>query len=344
MPEVRALLERGEERGCLDLSELDALAADLGLSEEELEDLYVVVQEAGIELLDDCGRREVAATSYRNGELAEATSDLLAVFLGEIRGHPLLMAEEEVRLARRIERGDRAARERMIRANLRLVLSIARRYQGYGLPLIDLVQEGILGLMRAVDKFDWRRGFRFSTYATWWIRKAIQTALTNQARQIRLPAGLVERERKLARVEEELRRRLGREPTTAELAAEVGLSRVQIEDLRSAARAVVSLDQPVGEEGETRLGELLPEAGAGPEETVTVRLGDQRLRQAVDALPEPERQVVRLRFGVGGEGPLPLPEVAQRLGLSVGQVRRAEVRALDRLALDRELQALREAA
>jgi RNA polymerase primary sigma factor len=298
-----------------------------------------------VDLRDDCGRGAAPATSYRNGELAADTTDSLALFLNEVRAHTLLSAAEEVELAQRIERGDQAARERMVNANLRLVVSLARRYEGRGLPLLDLIQEGVLGLMRAVDRFDWRRGFKFSTYATWWIRKALHTALTDRSREIRLPASLVERERVLGRHESDLRHELGREPTTAELAGASGLTDGQVRALRSAARTVTSLDRPVGEEQETPLGELLPTTELGPEEVVTLRLGADRLREAIELLPEPERRVVRLRYGIDdGGAPLARSAVARRLGITARRVHRLEARALELLALDRELRALAEAS
>ena len=211
-PEVAALLARGEERGCVNLSELDELMQALDLSDADVDVLEAYIESHGIELSDDCGRSAVEPTTFRNGELAAATTDALQLFLNEIRRYPLLTAEEEVELAKRIEQGDLEAKERMINSNLRLVVSIAKKYQGQELSLLDLIQEGIFGLIRAAEKFDWRKGYKFSTYATFWIRQAIQRGLANKARTIRIPVHIGQRERKIARAERELLAKLGREP------------------------------------------------------------------------------------------------------------------------------------
>lgn len=341
---VQALLDRGQSEGCLDLSEVTALVQLLGLEEEAADELFELAHERGIDIRDDCGA-SAPATEFTNGDLAGATTDTLGMFLREIRAYRLLTAAEEVDLAKRIEAGDRAARERMINSNLRLVVANARRYDGYGLPLIDLIQEGVLGLMRAVDKFDWRRGFKFSTYATWWVRQALQRALANKSREIRIPENLVDRERKIARVVAELSAQLGRAPTDEETMAAARVSQSELAALRTAARAVTSLDRPVGEEQETSLGELLPAPGPGPEETVTMRLNEVEVKAAVAALPEPERALIRLRYGLNGDNrPLSLQEIGRRLNLRRAEVRQVEMRALERLALSRELRAVAEDA
>lgn len=343
-PAVQALLDRGQSEGCLDLSEVTALVQTLGLEEEAADELFELAHERGIDLRDDCGA-SVPATQFTNGELAGATTDTLGMFLSEIRAYRLLTAEEEVDLAKRIEAGDKAARDRMINSNLRLVVANARRYRGYGLPLIDLIQEGVLGLMRAVDKFDWKRGFKFSTYATWWIRQALQRALANKSREIRIPENLVDRERKIARVEAQLSANLGRAPTDEEIMATAGVSPGELRALREAARAVTSLDRPVGEEQETSLGQLLPAPGPGPEEAVIMRLSEAEVKAAVAALPDLERDLIRLRYGLDGDGrPLSLQEVGRRLNLGRAEVRQVEMRALERLALSRELRAVAEEA
>jgi RNA polymerase primary sigma factor len=307
--------------------------------------VYDAAQSRGIDVQDDCGRDRVAASDYLNGDMAAATTDAMQLFLREVERHPLLTAEEEVALAQRIELGDAAARDRMVTANLRLVISIARRYQGMGMSLLDLIQEGVLGLIRAVDKYEWRRGFKFSTYATWWVRQGIQRALASKTREIRIPENVVDLERRVIRAERELSARLGRQPTEAEIAEEAAISSDRLEGLRQVARAVTSLDRPVGADEDTPLGELLPAAGAGPEEVVTVSLNEQMLREAVAALPDLERQVVELRYGMstGGE-PSSLREVGRRLGMSAQQARRVEIAALERLAVSREVQSLRGAA
>jgi RNA polymerase primary sigma factor len=343
-PEVAAVLARGEERGCINLSELDELVQALDLAETEIDVLEAYIESHGIELSDDCGRSTVEPTTFRNGELAAATTDALQLFLNEIRRYPLLTAAEEVELAKRIEQGDLEAKERMINSNLRLVVSIAKKYQGQELSLLDLIQEGIFGLIRAAEKFDWRKGYKFSTYATFWIRQAIQRGLANKARTIRIPVHIGQRERKIARAERELLTKLGRDPTDEEIATLAELPLPQVEEVREAARTVTSLDRPVGEEGETALGELL-EGGAPPvDEEVEVSLSEQLLRRTIEELPEPERNVIRLRYGINGDDPQPLRETGRRLGLSAERVRQLESKALKRLATRRELEALREVA
>src|ERR687898_189040 len=225
---IRALLDQGEEEGCLQLSLLEEAVSELELDDEELQALYDEVDERHIELKDDCGREQVAAPTYVNGEMATATADSLQLFLNEMGRYPLLTAAEEVELAKRIERGDEEAKNRMINSNLRLVVSIAKKYQGHGLPLLDLIQEGIIGLIRAVEKFDWRRGYKFSTYATWWIRQAVQRGVANKSRAIRVPVHVLDRERRLARVEGELATKLGREPTDEEVIAEAGITETEL--------------------------------------------------------------------------------------------------------------------
>jgi RNA polymerase primary sigma factor len=286
----------------------------------------------------------VEPTTFRNGELATATTDALQLFLNEIRRYPLLTADEEVELSKRIEQGNLEAKERMINSNLRLVVSIAKKYQGQELSLLDLIQEGIFGLIRAAEKFDWRKGYKFSTYATFWIRQAIQRGLANQGRTIRIPVHIGQRERKIVRAERDLAARLGREPTDDEIAAEAELPLDQVEEVRDAARTVTSLDRPVGEEGDTALGDLL-EGGAPPvDHEVEVSLSEELLRRTIEELPDTERDVIRLRFGLNGDDPKPLRETGRRLGLSAERVRQIESRALKRLAMRRELEALREVA
>jgi RNA polymerase primary sigma factor len=270
--------------------------------------------------------------------------DSLQLFFNEARRHPLLTAEDEIELAKRIERGDLAAKERMINANLRLVISVARKYQGQGLPLSDLIQEGMLGLIRAVEKFDWRKGFKFSTYGTLWIRQAIGRGLANSGRTVRLPVHIVARARKISDAERKLAVQLGRQPTEEEIAEFVDLPVDEVADIRRADRGPTSLDQGVGEDGETALGDLI--AGEGPtvEEEVVSNLEDDRLREAVETLPDVERDIITLRFGLDREEPHALRETGRRLGLSSERVRQLEDRALRRLAQDDAVAALRAAA
>src|SRR5918999_4262846 len=341
-PEIAALLDHGEEAGCLELSEINQLAERLELSEEDVDQVYQRAQEREIEIKDDCGR-ERGAPVYVNGDLAAATTDALQLFLNEAGRYPLLTAAEEVDLAKRVERGDKAAKDRMINSNLRLVISIAKRYQGHDLPLLDLIQEGIIGLIRAVEKFDWRKGFKFSTYATWWIRQAVQRGVANKSRTIRIPVHLVDRGRKIARAERELTAKLGRAPEEEEVAKAAKLPLKQVREVRQAARAVTSLDRPVGE-GETSFGELIAGDEPTPEETLHVSLDEQVLRRAVAKLPDRHREVVKLRYGLNGDtDPHSLEEIGRRLGLTRERVRQLEADALERLAVNREIEALRAA-
>ncbi len=287
-------------------------------------------------------RRATATRAVADtGALTENSLDL---FLRAARAHSLLTAEEEIELAQRIERGDLQAKERMINANLRLVVSQARRYQGHGLPMEDLVQEGMLGLIRAVEKFDWRRGFKFSTYGTLWIRQAIQRGLQNHGRTIRLPVHVAQQQAKLRRVERELNGRLSRDPTDEEISAVLDLPVAEVAELRELNRSLTSLDQPVGEEGETPLGDMLASERPGPLQQVVNNEREQRVNRVVQRLPELERNVIRLRFGLAGQGPRTMRQTGSELGITLAQARELEDQALQRLAGSQELEALREAA
>jgi RNA polymerase primary sigma factor len=341
---IHALVELGEREGCLELSEVARVVEAAELDDDEAERLYEDLQRRGVELTDDCGRTSVPDSTYVNGDLVESTTDALQLFLNELGKYKLLTADEEVELAKRIERGDKAAKDLMINSNLRLVVSIAKKYQGHGLTLLDLIQEGIIGLIRAVEKFDWRRGYKFSTYATWWIRQAVQRGVANKAREIRIPVHIVDRERKIARAERELTAKLERAPTDEEVADATKLPLKQVREVKEAARAVTSLDRPVGDEGETSFGELVAGGEAGPEETLTVSLEEDTLRRAIATLPEREQEVVRLRYGLNGDtGPQSLEEIGRKLGLTRERVRQVEAEALQRLAVNREIEALRAA-
>jgi RNA polymerase primary sigma factor len=341
--QIAVLLDKGSENGCVEISELNELVEALELGDEEVANLYEQLEERDVDVRDDCGR-ERAESTYINGDLAHATTDALQLFLNEMARYPLLTAEEEVELAKLIERGDKEAKDRMINSNLRLVVSIAKKYQGHGLSLLDLIQEGIIGLIRAVEKFDWRKGFKFSTYATWWIRQAVQRGVANKARTIRMPVHIVDRERKIAKAERELLTKLGRGPTLQEIAKAAKLPLKQVKEVQEAARAVTSLDRPVGTEGETSLGELTAGGEAPPEEEVEVSLRQEALRRAVEDLPDRERDVLKLRFGLNGDqSPKSLEQIGKALGLTRERVRQIETAALERLALDRELEAIRAA-
>jgi RNA polymerase primary sigma factor len=329
---------------CVELSEFAEVVQHSDLQDDDAQLLADLLEARGVEVRDDCGRNGGERASYINDELAARTTDAMALFLQDVRRYPLLTRAEETELARRIEQGDLTAKARLINSNLRLVISNARKYQGHDLPLLDLIQEGILGLIRASEKFDWRKGFKFSTYATFWIRQAIQRALDNRARTIRIPVHLGQRERKIARAQNELSAALGREPTDAEVATAAEIAIEEVREAREAARVVTSLDRPIGEGDDTSFGALLASADRGPEEEVEISLLGDALRRAVSRLPEREREVVSIRYGINGEDPAPLSETGRRLGLSSDQVRKLERKALADLAQSRELEALSTAA
>jgi RNA polymerase primary sigma factor len=341
---VKPLLEAGEEAGCVNMSEFSQLMQELDLDDDQLEQLYAELEERHITLTDDCGRQLEDDATYINGDLAQATTDSLQLFLNEAGRYPLLTAAEEVELAKRVERGDQLAKDRMINSNLRLVVSIAKRYQGHGLSLLDLIQEGVIGLIRAVEKFDWRRGYKFSTYATWWIRQAVQRGVANKSRTIRIPVHIAEREQRIGRAERELQAKLGRPGTDEEIATAARLSLKHLQEVRAAARAVTSLDKPLGEENDASIGDLVPTDQQPVEEEVQVSLTEATLRTAVGNLPEREAAVLQLRYGLGGEDPKSLEEIGRVLGLTRERVRQIEARALERLAVSREIEALRSAA
>ena len=342
---LQALLEQGEQLGCLNLSAVSEFLQEADLDDEQTSGFFEQLDERGIALTDDCARPDAEEGTYVNGDLAVATTDALQLFLNEAGRYKLLTAAEEVELAKRIERGDKEAKDLMINSNLRLVVSIAKKYQGHGISLLDLIQEGIIGLIRAVEKFDWRRGFKFSTYATWWIRQAVQRGVANKSRTIRIPVHIVEREQKISRAERELMAKLERSPTDEEVAKKAKLSLKHVKEVRAAARAVTSLDKPVGEEGDTSFGDLIAGENTEPAEEVHVSLAENAVRRAVETLPERERAVVKLRYGMNGDrDPKSLEEIGRHLGLTRERVRQIEAQALQRLAERREVAALGETA
>jgi len=340
---IRALLAYGEETGCIELSEVAQLAEELDLGDEAVESLLDKIESSDIELADDCGRALAEQVSYANDALAAVTTDALQLFLREVSRFELLTAAQEVELAKRIERGDRHAKALMINANLRLVISIARRYQGHELTLLDLIQEGILGLIRATEKFDWRRGYKFSTYATWWIRQAVERGIANGARLIRLPVYVVEREKKIARAQRRLTTSLGRQPTDEEIAQAADMPIEQVREIQAAARTVTSLDKPLAEQEQTSLTDVLESPDTQPAEEVELSLREEVVRIALAELPADQRAVLELRYGLNEtDEPRTIAEVVQKLGMSRNKVRRLEADALGRLARTREIVALRE--
>ena len=338
---LRVLMEHGEEIGCINMSAFTVLVQELELDEDELNGLYEQIEMRGIELTDDCALPEVHEATYVNGDVAAMTTDSLQLFLNEAGRYPLLTAAEEVELAKAIERGDPAAKDRMVNSNLRLVVSIAKKYQGHGLSLLDLIQEGIIGLIRAVEKFDWRRGFKFSTYATWWIRQAVQRGVANKSRTIRIPVHIVEREQKIARAERELIAQLERAPTEEELAKKTKLSVKHVKEVRAAARTVASLDKPIGDDSDTAFGDLVAQESGNVEEEVVVSLGDDALHRAIATLPPREMLVIKLRYGIdANQDPKSLEEIGREMGITRERVRQIETQALARLAEQREVAAL----
>src|SRR5262245_2762946 len=322
---IQAFLDGVEEDGTIDESALEAFAAEHDLDEDELQALKIELEAREVDVATPV--RETAESYELSG-----STDALTLFMTRAGRYPLLTAAEEVALAKRIERGDGAAKERMINSNLRLVISIAKRYQGHGVPLGDLVQDGVIGLNRAVEKFDWRRGFKFSTYATWWIRQACQRAISSQSSTIRVPSHVHERRLKLARIARELSVRLGREPTREELAEAAELTRQHVDEALDAAEAPVALNQRVGAEDEGELGDLFGDPLAeDPEGEAVDSLRRLEVRNALRRLPERERRVLELRFGVDGD-PQPLETIGKELGISRERVRQVEGEAMAQLA------------
>jgi RNA polymerase primary sigma factor len=340
--ELFQLVDAAEERGTLRQSELNEVLEPLQLDPLETDAVYQELEKRSIDVIADVGEDDDDVPRVPLPQPAplqlswETTTDALQLFLREAGRHPLLTAAQEVELAKRIERGDMAAKQRMIQSNLRLVVSIAKNYRNQGLPFLDLIQEGTLGLIRAVEKFDWRRGFKFSTYATWWIRQAVARALADKARMIRMPVHIVERLHKMNRAERHLWTLLGREPTLEEIAFEANLPLEQAREVRAAPRAT-SLDAPVGSEDDAVLGDFVAGDDPLPEELVADSLRSQTLAEALESLPERHRSVIILRYGLDQSDPRTLEEIGKRLSITRERVRQIEVEALHRLATLHEM-------
>ena len=339
-PELAELVEQAEQTGSLRYAELQEVLEPLHLDPLETDAVFRELEQRGIEVLEPQVEEQAPLPPPPQPLQQETTTDALQLFLRDAGRHPLLTAAQEVELAKRIERGDMEAKTRMIQSNLRLVVSIAKNYRNQGLPFLDLIQEGTLGLIRAVEKFDWRRGYKFSTYATWWIRQAVARALADKARTIRMPVHIVERMQKLNRAERTLWTQLGREPTLEEVAEEANLPIAQAHEVKAAARASTSLDQPVGETEDAVFGDFVAGEGPLPDEEVEVSLRCQALAEALGALGERERKVLVLRYGLIDEEPKTLEEIGRRLGLTRERVRQIETEALKRLARLREMEAV----
>ncbi len=336
--DLRLFLDAAEERGSVTQSELNDICEQLNLDPLELDNVYRELETRAIELLAD---EQPASAPEPTAQVTwETTTDALQLFLREAGRHPLLTPAQEVELAKRVEDGDPQAKQRMIQANLRLVVSIAKNYRNQGLPFLDLIQEGTLGLIRAVEKFDWRRGFKFSTYATWWIRQAVARALADKARTIRMPVHIVERMQKMNRAERNLWAELGREPTLEEIAAEADMTVQQAYDVKAAARASMSLDAPLGDSDDTVFGDLVASTAPPPDELVEDSLRSQQLAVALGSLPDRHRLVVVLRYGLEDADPKTLAEIGKRLGLTRERVRQIEVEALKRLSTVHEMEAV----
>jgi RNA polymerase primary sigma factor len=354
--ELQKLVAEGQEKGFLNYDEIATALEDVELSKEQVEDFYTYVAEHSIELVEGDQhktppRQEVQTEEEKVPALpkldlsVEPSLDSLRLYLREIGKVPLLTADQEVSLAKRIERGDMAAKTHMTEANLRLVVSIAKGYLGRGLTFLDLIQEGSLGLIRAVEKFDYRKGYKFSTYATWWIRQAVTRAIADKARTIRIPVHMVEKLNKVVHIERQLVQRLGREPNAEEIAEELEMTPEEVREILRMAQMPVSLEKPIGEEEDSSLGDFVQdEAAESPFDTAQLSLRREDIEMALGALPERERQVIELRFGLYGGPPRTLEEVGRAFGVTRERIRQIENNTLKKLEHLPEAQALRDAA
>jgi RNA polymerase primary sigma factor len=353
--DLRGLIAQGRERGYLTFEEISATLEEVEVTKEQVQGLHAYLIEHGIDVIAEDGvsaykesKGEAQPGQTKKAELdltVEPSLDSLRLYLRSIGRVELLTADQEIALAKRIERGDMAAKRHMVEANLRLVVSIAKGYLGRGLSFLDLIQEGSLGLIRAVEKFDYRRGYKFSTYATWWIRQAVTRAIADKARTIRIPVHMVEKLNRVAHVERQLVQRLGREPEPAEIAAELKISVREVRDILRVAQMPVSLEKPIGDEDESELGDFVADDQTEePFEAATENLQREDIQRALDALPERERQVIELRYGLRGHEPLTLEEVGRAFGVTRERVRQIENNTLKKLKQLPEAQPLREFA
>jgi RNA polymerase primary sigma factor len=353
LDELKELLADGQERGFLTQEEIAARLEDADVSEDQVRDLHSQLADQGVDVIvgeledaadDKVGTAPVEPTPTPALDLSvEPSLDSLRLYLRSIGKVELLSASEEVSLAKRIERGDMRAKEQMVKANLRLVVSIAKGYLGRGLTFLDLIQEGSLGLIRAVEKFDYRRGYKFSTYATWWIRQAVTRAIADKARTIRIPVHMVEKLNNVVHVERQLVQKLGREPTAEEIATELRCSPREVRDVLRISQLPISLEKPIGEEDDSALGDFVEdETAESPFETATVIMQREDVWRALNALPERERQVIELRYGLTGRQPLTLEEVGREFGVTRERIRQIENNTLKKLQRLPEAQGLRE--
>jgi RNA polymerase primary sigma factor len=358
LEEVKGLILKGQQVGVLTFAEITSALAEVDIDETDIEELHAFLERSEIELVEEidpalAAGQEDRAPDRRGRRKAKTTIDLkpdmttdsLQLFLKDIGKVRLLTAQEEVDLARRIERGDLDAKQKMVESNLRLVVSIAKNYRNQGLPFLDLIQEGTLGLVRAAEKFDYRKGFKFSTYATWWIRQAIARALADKARTIRIPVHVVEKLNKIGRAERKLVTELGREPTAEEIAHHTGIEPDEVESIKRSAQAPVSLEKPVGDEEESEFGQFIADERAeSPYERAAEILTKEALREALENLSYRERRVLELRYGLGGEHPRTLDEVGRTFNVTRERIRQIENQSLKKLQSLAEAQKLRDVA
>jgi RNA polymerase primary sigma factor len=351
--ELRTLISQGRERGYLTFEQIAGTLEEVEVTKEQVRDLHTYLIEHGVDVMAEDGLTAYKEAKGQPGQTkkpeldltVEPSLDSLRLYLRSIGRVELLTAAEEIELAKRIERGDMSAKRHMVEANLRLVVSIAKGYLGRGLSFLDLIQEGSLGLIRAVEKFDYRRGYKFSTYATWWIRQAVTRAIADKARTIRIPVHMVEKLNRVTHVERQLVQGMGREPEAAEIAAELKITVREVRDILRVAQMPISLEKPVGDDEESELGDFVADDRTEePFDTATERLQREDIQKALDALPERERQVIELRYGLRGHEPLTLEEVGRAFGVTRERIRQIENNTLKKLKHLPEAQRLRELA